>query len=71
MLFLRGSVAVSDFRLSQFPVKGISTEYLHIAETSRDLTPEELEKLEILLEYGENTPRPSGTPLKEGNNSQL
>ena len=74
MLFLRGSIAVSDFRLSQFPVKGISTEYLHIVETSRNLTPEELEKLEILLEYGEygeNTPRPSGTPLKEGNNSQL
>ncbi|MDR2555823.1 MAG: phosphoribosylformylglycinamidine synthase [Fibromonadaceae bacterium] len=53
MLFLRGSIAVSDFRLSQFPVKGISAEYLHIAETERDLTEEELKKLEILLEYGE------------------
>jgi phosphoribosylformylglycinamidine synthase len=53
MLFLRGSIAVSDFRLSQFPVKGISAEYLHIAETERDLTAEELKKLEILLEYGE------------------
>jgi phosphoribosylformylglycinamidine synthase len=53
MLFLRGSVAVSNFRISQFPVKGISAEYLHIAETSRDLSPEEHKKLEILLEYGE------------------
>jgi len=53
MLFLRGSVAVSNFRLSQFPVKGISTEYLHIAETTRDLSLEEHKKLEILLEYGE------------------
>jgi len=53
MLFLHGSVAVSNFRLSQFPVKGISAEYLHIAETSRDLNPEEHKKLEILLEYGE------------------
>ena len=61
MLFLSGSVAVSSFRLSQFPVKGINAEYLHIAETSRDLTQEELKKLEILLEYGE----------KRENNSQL
>jgi len=53
MLFLRGSVAVSNFRLSQFPVKGISAEYLHIAEAARDLSPEEYKKLEILLEYGE------------------
>jgi len=53
MLFLRGPLAVSSFRLSQFPVKGISAEYLHIAETTRDLTPEEQKKLEILLEYGE------------------
>jgi len=53
MLFLRGSIAVSDFRLSQFPIKGIRAEYLHIAETERDLTAEELKKLEILLEYGE------------------
>jgi len=53
MLFIRGSIAVSNFRLSQFPVKGISAEYLHIAETTRDLSPEEHKKLEILLEYGE------------------
>jgi len=53
MLFLRGSLAVSSFRLSQFPVKGISAEYLHIAETERDLSPEEYKKLEILLEYGD------------------
>ncbi|GBU24146.1 phosphoribosylformylglycinamidine synthase [Fibrobacteria bacterium R8-3-H12] len=53
MLFIRGSVAVSNFRLLQFPVKGISAEYLHIAETTRDLSPEEHKKLEILLEYGE------------------
>jgi len=53
MLFLSGSIAVSNFRLSQFPVKGINAEYLHIAETTRDLSPEEYKKLEILLEYGE------------------
>jgi len=68
MLFLRGSIAVSDFRLSQFPVKGISAEYLHIAETQRDLTAEELKKLEILLEYGDRHPGSfAAAPLKAGN----
>jgi len=41
--------------LSGSPVKGKNAEYLHIVETSRDLTQEELKKLEILLEYGEPT----------------
>jgi len=74
MLFLRGSLAVSSFRLSQFPVKGISAEYLHIAETEKDLTPEEYKKLEVLLEYGTSHPvskgainrAPTDTPLKAG-----
>ncbi len=39
LLFLVGS-----------PVKGKNAEYLHIAETSGDLTQEELKKLEILLD---------------------
>ena len=60
MLFIRGSIAVSNFRLSQFPVKGISAEYLHIAETTRDLSPEEYKKLEILLEYGTAHPVSKG-----------
>ena len=68
MLFLNGSLAVSNFRLSQFPVKGINAEYLHIAETTRDLSPEEHKKLEILLEYG--TPRSKNYQLSTIN-SQL
>ncbi len=67
MLFIRGSLAVSNFRLLQFPVKGISAEYLHIAETTRDLSPEEHKKLEILLEYGERKKScPSFNPENPG-----
>ncbi|MDR2999721.1 MAG: phosphoribosylformylglycinamidine synthase [Fibromonadaceae bacterium] len=52
MLFLPGPRAVSNSKLSQFSVKGLNAEYLHIAKTSRDLTVEELEKLKTLLDYG-------------------
>ncbi|MDR2580791.1 MAG: phosphoribosylformylglycinamidine synthase [Fibromonadaceae bacterium] len=65
MLFLPGPIAASNSKLSQFPVKGLKAEYLHIAEISRDLTSQELKKLKTLLDYGDKPTTPSA-PLPGG-----
>jgi len=61
MLILRGATALSDFRTQKLlkdlvsaglPVRGIATEFIHVAELSADLSPEERSVLEKLLTYG-------------------
>jgi len=61
MLILRGSPALSQFRLQKLlqdlaaaglPVRAISAEFVHLAETSTDLTPAQRTILEKLLTYG-------------------
>ena len=61
MLILRGSPALSPFRLAkllqdltsaQLPVRAVSAEFVHIVETTADLTPAQHAVLEKLLTYG-------------------
>ncbi len=61
MLILRGSPALSHFRLQKLvqdlaaaglPVRAIGAEFVHLAETSATLTPAQQSILEQLLTYG-------------------
>ncbi len=61
MLILRGSPALSPFRLTkllqdltaaQLPARAISAEFVHLVETSDELTPSQRGVLEKLLTYG-------------------
>ncbi len=61
MLILRGTSALSEFRLSKLlndlvsgglPVRAISAEFVHIAELNTELTAPENSVLEKLLTYG-------------------
>ncbi|HEX2854745.1 MAG TPA: phosphoribosylformylglycinamidine synthase [Opitutaceae bacterium] len=61
MLILRGSPALSQFRLQKLleslvtagiPARAISAEFVHVAETAADLTAAEQTVLEKLLTYG-------------------
>jgi phosphoribosylformylglycinamidine synthase len=69
MLILRGSPALSTFRLQKLlqdlnaagvPARVISTEFVHVAETTADLAPAQHAILEQLLTYG---PRRAATPI--------
>lgn len=72
MLILRGAPALSDFRLQKLltdltrtglPVRGLYTEFLHVAELAGDLDAKEQDVLGKLLSYG---PRREGhTPMGE------
>ena len=61
MLTLRGSSALSEFRLNKLlndlvaaglPVRAVSAEFVHVAELTGELTPAEQSVLEKLLTYG-------------------
>jgi phosphoribosylformylglycinamidine synthase len=61
MLTLRGSSALSEFRLNKLlndlvaaglPVRAVSAEFVHVAELTGELTPAEHSVLEKLLTYG-------------------
>ncbi len=61
MLTLRGSPALSNFRLQKLlqdltaaglPVHAIATEFVHVVETNADLTAAERDVLEKILTYG-------------------
>jgi phosphoribosylformylglycinamidine synthase len=61
MLILRGSPALSSFRLQKLldgltaaglPVRALSAEFVHVVETSTDLTAAERSVLDQLLTYG-------------------
>ena len=61
MLILRGSSALSGFRLNKLlndlvaaglPARAVSAEFVHIAELANDLSPAHREVLEKLLTYG-------------------
>ena len=61
MLILRGSPALSAFRLQKLlgdlnsagvPARAISTEFVHLVDLAADLTPAERAVLEKLLTYG-------------------
>jgi len=70
MLILRGAPALSEFRLQKLrqeltaagvPVRGLATAFVHLVETSSDLTPAENSILEKLLTYGPR--RAAGAPV--------
>ena len=61
MLILRGSPALSSFRLQKLldgltaaglPARAVGAEFVHVVETSADLTPAERSVLDQLLTYG-------------------
>ncbi|MFA6962084.1 MAG: phosphoribosylformylglycinamidine synthase [Opitutaceae bacterium] len=61
MLTLRGSSALSEFRLNKLlndlvaagiPARAVAAQFVHVAETSAELTPAERVVLEKLLTYG-------------------
>ncbi|HEY0946935.1 MAG TPA: phosphoribosylformylglycinamidine synthase [Opitutaceae bacterium] len=61
MLILRGSPALSPFRLQKLldgfiacglPARAVSAEFVHLAEVSAELTPDQQHVLEKLLTYG-------------------
>lgn len=61
MRILRGSPALSEFRVNKLldqcrelnlPVNDIYAEFMHFANLTSDLSPQELDKLEKLLTYG-------------------
>jgi phosphoribosylformylglycinamidine synthase len=61
MIILRGAPALSDFRTQKLvqdllaagiPVKDVATAFIHVAETTADLTPAEHDVLVKLLTYG-------------------
>ena len=77
MLILRGSPALSSFRLQKLqtgliaagvPVRSIQTEFVHLAELTRDLSSAQHTVLERLLTYG---PRRDGTPASSGGMVQI
>ncbi len=70
MLILRGSPALSDFRLQKLlqdliaaglPARALSAEFVHVAEVASELTPAERTVLEKLLTYG---PRRAAAPTE-------
>src|SRR5574344_350178 len=72
MLILRGSPALSDFRLNKLledfhadslPVAGVYAEFVHIVNLDSDLSDEKRKVLEQLLSYGPHreSHNPSGT----------
>src|ERR1051326_4187479 len=70
MLILRGSPALSPFRVQKLlsdltaaglPVRSLSAEFVHVAETTADLAPDERNVLEKLLTYG---PRRTATEVE-------
>jgi phosphoribosylformylglycinamidine synthase len=70
MLILRGSPALSTFRLNKLqqdlvaaglPVKAVAATFVHVVETDRALSAAELATLEKLLAYG---PRRAASELK-------
>ncbi len=70
MLILRGSPALSTFRLNKLqqdlvaaglPVKAVAAAFVHVVETDRALTAAELSTLEKLLTYG---PRRAAAEIK-------
>ena len=72
MLILRGSPALSRFRLQKLladlvaaglPARAVSAEFVHVAETSAALTPTERTLLEKLLTYGPRRPAAPVTGL--------
>ncbi len=69
MLILRGSPALSPFRLQKLlqdltaaglPARAVAAEFVHVAELSTDLDPAARSVLEKLLTYG---PRRAATPV--------
>ncbi|MFM1851525.1 MAG: Phosphoribosylformylglycinamidine synthase [Verrucomicrobiota bacterium] len=61
MLILRGSPALSPFRLNKLrqdltaaglPVRAVTADFVHVCELAGDLSPKEREVLEKLLTYG-------------------
>jgi len=61
MLILRGSSALSEFRLNKLlndlvaaglPARAVSAEFVHVAELTGDLAPAQRDVLEKLLTYG-------------------
>ncbi|WP_069962483.1 phosphoribosylformylglycinamidine synthase [Lacunisphaera limnophila] len=69
MLILRGSPALSPFRLQKLladlvtaglPAQAVSAEFVHVAEVAGELTPDQQAVLTKLLTYG---PRRATTPL--------
>jgi phosphoribosylformylglycinamidine synthase len=70
MLILRGSPALSNFRLQKLqqdlaaagvPVRALSAKFVHLAETAADLLPAQHEVLQKLLTYG---PSRQAAPLR-------
>ncbi len=72
MLILRGTPALSDFRLQKLlndfqkeslPVAGVYAEFVHIVELSSELTPEKKGVIDQLLSYGpkRESHKPAGT----------
>lgn len=71
MLILRGSPALSPFRLQKLlqdlvaagvPVRALSADFVHLAATREDLPPADVALLEKLLTYGprRSAPRLTG-----------
>jgi len=69
MLCLSGCGALSEFRLGKLTerleprlpgIEGIEAFYLHLVDTTRELTTRERERLEDLLDYGEDSADESG-----------
>ena len=63
MLILRGSPALSPFRLAKLlqdltaggvPAVALAAEFVHVVDTSRELTTTERRLLDQLLTYGPN-----------------
>ena len=61
MLILRGSPALSSFRLQKrlatltgagLPIRRLSADYVHVVETEGDLSPDQAQILAQLLTYG-------------------
>ncbi len=61
MLSLPGSVALSDFRIQRITsalqkqlstLKGIQSRFLHFVHTDSELSPDHLDRLNVLLDYG-------------------
>jgi len=72
MLILRGSPALSFFRLQKLlsdlvaaglPARAVSAQFVHVAETSGDLTATQEDVLEKLLTYGPSRPASTITGL--------
>jgi len=72
MLILRGSSALSSFRINKLlqdltaagiPVRALTAEFVHVCELTAELTPREHEVLEKLLTYGPTSKTAAATGL--------